>query len=429
MGKGNCSFQEQEIARSQMDYWKKDRDIDHVFASELAFSLIYNNIKVQYQKQALATMGLSTLPEVMLLVQVDDYLSKYSEINITQNFSIKARVRNCLQSVIDQSQYAGFAANLVGLDTLICFLCLPNGKITDSTEQDLYEFAVDLQRLVRQYTNVSITVCISSYCNDLSDYTSAYYKAKKVLYNSFYTGKNSSVVSGKTDDMDKRSNYYSGLMNDYPAICTTISNGNSEMFREILWDICNTIYKEMVPPKQLKNDFAGLIYTMEVYANNCGLEHSNRKINQITIKYVERVQQSGYLEDIIQYMTEYHSFLSNELKSVPDRDQGQAFREPILEYVRNHYSRVISLADVADITGYSTYHFTRIFRKYFGCTLTEYLIHYRIEQSKEMLIREKISIGEIAIKCGFDNSSYFAYCFRRRVGVPPSVYRKQYSNR
>lgn len=184
-----CSEDEQAQARAEMGYWKKHRSIDHVFASELAFSLIYNNVKADKQDQALATMGLTVLPDVMLLVQVDDYISKYSDIEITHEFYVKAGVRSCLQAAIVRSVYDGFAANLVGMDTLICFLCLPEEH--DDTE--LYEFANDLRERVERETKIPVTICISDRCRKMSDYSKAYTKARDLLFGSFYLGKNADL--------------------------------------------------------------------------------------------------------------------------------------------------------------------------------------------------------------------------------------------
>jgi len=414
-----CSEDEQAQARAEMGYWKKHRSIDHVFASELAFSLIYNNVKADKQDQALATMGLTVLPDVMLLVQVDDYISKYSDIEITHEFYVKAGVRSCLQAAIVRSVYDGFAANLVGMDTLICFLCLPEEH--DDTE--LYEFANDLRERVERETKIPVTICISDRCRKMSDYSKAYTKARDLLFGSFYLGKNAAVVSSKADYSEKHRGYLSQIMDYYPAICVALSNGDQERFGEIMQDVCRVLREQQVPPKQSKNNFAGLIHTMEVYAQNCGLTNKER-VAPMTAKYAELVLRSGYLEDTVDHLTEYFAFLSQNLKQLPSRDRAQAFQEPIVEYVKNHFEEEITLNNLSEMTGYSTYYFTRMFKRYFGCTMTEYLTRFRIERSKKLLEEEDCSIGEVAARCGFDSANYFTSCFRSRIGLTPSQYRK-----
>ena len=416
-----CSTSEQEEARVNMGYWKKNRSVDNMFASELAFSLIYNNVKADKERQALATMRLSSRPEIMLLVQVDDYISKYSDIEITHEFYTKAGVRGCLQAAIDRSDYVGFAANLVGMDTLVCFLCLPK----DHEETALYEFAGYLRELVERETKVAVTICISEICRKLTDYPAAYTKARDLLFDSFYLGKNAAVVSSRDSDQAENSGYLSQVMDFYPNICVALSNGDPTRFEQILQDVCQRLREQRVPPKQSRNSLAGLIHTMEVYAQNCGLT-GTEDAALMTAKYSELVLRSGYLEDIVSYLVEYFRFLSKKLKNLPSRDQSQAFQEPILEYVKNHFGEAITLDGLSEMLGYSSYYFTRLFKRHFGCTMTEFLTQFRIERSKELLIGEDCGIGEVAARCGFDSPNYFSSCFRSRVGLTPSQYRKQH---
>ena len=417
-----CTEQEKEHARSSPAYWKARHNLESIFASELAFSLIYDNIKHELSGRALATMGLAVLPDVMLLVQVDDYVSKYSEIKVTREFTVKAAVRICMQEVIDSSCYVGFAANLIGLDTLVCFLCLPEYTDISLCMHGLTEFSEQLCHAVLEKTGISVTVCISDFCHGLSDYPTAYVKARELLYNSFYMGKSAKVVSGQTDSIRRRSTL-SRYMDYYPQICVAISKGDGEQFAGIIQSVCTLIREANIPPRQSKTNLAGFLQAMEVYAENCGLQN-RAAVSAMTAKYAELIQKSGYLEDAAQYLKEYFHLLGKEMVKIPGRGRTQAFQEPIVEYVSNHFGEEIMLRDLAALTGYSTYYFTRIFKKSFGCTLTEYLMRFRIEQSKKMLVSQTDRINEIAARCGFDNANYFSNCFRKQVGTAPSEYRR-----
>ena len=245
-----------------------------------------------------------------------------------------------------------------------------------------------------------------------------------MLYNSFYFGKRAAVVHSTSVQGQEQQDHVSELTDYYPAVCVTISGGDQQCFAHILQDICASAFEEHIPPKQAKNKLVELIHTMGAYAQNCGLSHKEKVAPAMT-KYADLVLRSGYLEDILQYLLDYHSFLSQELEQLAGRDMAQAFREPIQEYVKNHYGEEITLKDLAFMTGYSTYYFTRLFKKYFGCTMTDYLIEFRIEQSKELLISRTDSLGRIAGLCGFESANYFSRCFRRKVGVTPTEYRNQ----
>ena len=65
-----------------LDYWKKYITLHHVLACELSYSLIYNNIRPDKVGDALATVGLDTLPNrfccfrwtiITITAKQDDY--------------------------------------------------------------------------------------------------------------------------------------------------------------------------------------------------------------------------------------------------------------------------------------------------------------------------------------------------------------------
>ena len=58
-------------------------------------------------------------------------------------------------------------------------------------------------------------------------------------------------------------------------------------------------------------------------------------------------------------------------------------------------------------------------------SLLPYILNLRIEQSKKLLNTLSLSVTEIALVCGFDNSNCFSTAFKRICGVTPSEYRRR----
>ena len=58
-------------------------------------------------------------------------------------------------------------------------------------------------------------------------------------------------------------------------------------------------------------------------------------------------------------------------------------------------------------------------------SLLPYILNLRIEQSKKLLNTSSLSVTEIALVCGFDNSNCFSTAFKRICGVTPSEYRRK----
>ncbi|MOA56370.1 Arabinose operon regulatory protein [compost metagenome] len=60
-------------------------------------------------------------------------------------------------------------------------------------------------------------------------------------------------------------------------------------------------------------------------------------------------------------------------------------------------------------------------------TPVEYVMKYRLEQAKLLLLKTEWPIAEVAHQVGFENVPYFSNCFTSQIGLSPSKYRKQYT--
>ena len=75
--------------------------------------------------------------------------------------------------------------------------------------------------------------------------------------------------------------------------------------------------------------------------------------------------------------------------------------------------------------GYNIDYIRRGFKDDTGMTPREYLTKLRINYAEELLEKaEYYSVGEIAVRCGFDDQYYFSRMFKKTVGVSPQKFRK-----
>ena len=57
-----------------------------------------------------------------------------------------------------------------------------------------------------------------------------------------------------------------------------------------------------------------------------------------------------------------------------------------------------------------------------GQTGGKYLLTIRLDYAKELLSTRKYSIGQVALKCGYDDANNFSRTFKREVGLKPTQY-------
>lgn len=94
------------------------------------------------------------------------------------------------------------------------------------------------------------------------------------------------------------------------------------------------------------------------------------------------------------------------------------------DHVQAHLHRDILLQELADIAGWSVRHFSRMFRQATGKTPHDWIVARRVGRSKELLGKEKLSLAEIALCCGFADQSHFTTSFRKVTGMTPLRWRR-----
>lgn len=64
------------------------------------------------------------------------------------------------------------------------------------------------------------------------------------------------------------------------------------------------------------------------------------------------------------------------------------------------------------------------FKNVFGTTVFGYISDLKMEEAKNILLNQQLSITEVSEKIGYKNPQHFSTAFKRKFGVSPSVLRK-----
>lgn len=94
-----------------------------------------------------------------------------------------------------------------------------------------------------------------------------------------------------------------------------------------------------------------------------------------------------------------------------------------------HFAQPISLIGVAESIGIHPSHLARSFRKYYHCTLGEYVRRLRLDYAARELVRSDKSLVEIAAEAGFYDHSHFTHAFKIHMRMTPTDYRASVKGR
>lgn len=98
--------------------------------------------------------------------------------------------------------------------------------------------------------------------------------------------------------------------------------------------------------------------------------------------------------------------------------------EVAIHYMKENMEKHITLHDIANHIGYSSSHFSVLFKKTTGHAPLSYFNLLKIQQACFMLDSTDMKISQICYKIGIEDTYYFSRLFSKTMGVSPREYRK-----
>jgi len=93
-----------------------------------------------------------------------------------------------------------------------------------------------------------------------------------------------------------------------------------------------------------------------------------------------------------------------------------------MSFVKDNFSRQISLESAAAEVPLSPSHLSRLFVEETGRGFSDFLIEIRIERAKELLSEPGASIKQVSAACGYPDPNYFSRLFKKVTGSTPTAF-------
>lgn len=108
----------------------------------------------------------------------------------------------------------------------------------------------------------------------------------------------------------------------------------------------------------------------------------------------------------------------------PKSESGAGLLEPAIRYLRHNYVKDVKLNRLAELCEISPCYFSRLFSRYTGTNLADYVNNLRLRHACRQLRSSEKSVVSIACEAGFVDCGYFYKLFRKKYGCTPLEYRK-----
>lgn len=114
----------------------------------------------------------------------------------------------------------------------------------------------------------------------------------------------------------------------------------------------------------------------------------------------------------------FRSYAIPVTDKIKNRPQYQL--QSVIKYVDEHYDQKITLQDLAAMANISPPHLCRLFKSITGMPPIAYINYLRINAAEKLLQESHLSVNEVALYVGFNDSNYFSRLFKKYKNITPT---------
>lgn len=193
------------------------------------------------------------------------------------------------------------------------------------------------------------------------------------------------------------------------------------IFSPMLLCASKYVTSKLIQPVLSKGDLPYIFLTRDV-------EWQKKILQKIAAVYQNTIHGEEELE-ILAHLYHMWHFIACNVKGQEQKTNAQNDLmdvKTMIEFIQGAYEERITLQDICESGNMGKNKCSTLFRKYTNMSPVDYLRHYRIEKSIELLRNSDMTITEIAYATGFTGASYYAETFRKYMGCSPMQFRERY---
>ncbi|MDO3386994.1 helix-turn-helix domain-containing protein [Gilvimarinus sp. SDUM040013] len=179
---------------------------------------------------------------------------------------------------------------------------------------------------------------------------------------------------------------------------------------------------------QFQRDYPKVKLKRQHFITQAGRRYCAASVNSLadlTVHFISRLFDrsiAGHVErhfsHEIRRSYESSAYYENDDHPHPDEQVVQ-----VQMWLRDNYARFSNIADLAKRFDMSTRTLNRRFKSATGTTPHTYLTNARMVVARDLLKTSNLTIAEIAERCGYQDTAYFAELFKQHLDTNPSDYR------
>jgi len=169
------------------------------------------------------------------------------------------------------------------------------------------------------------------------------------------------------------------------------------------------------------------VLEIAVLLARAGINSGSKIATEINVRYLKQIQEAKTIEELAGTLYTLVEDIIGQVTSFQGIPHALAMRKAEA-YIRENFTRKISLREIAKFAGLSAPYFSTIFKEEMGENLSRYVNRLRVEKASKMLLETDSPLSEISSACCFEDQSWFTKIFKAFTGISPGKYRNQGGN-
>ncbi len=357
---------------------------------------------------------------VLIMLQIDNFDNFCNTYNFEDRNTLKYGIMNIASELFTKS----FVNDTIDIDDDIMLVILNvSSPLPDEEHQKMRKAVLDTQSCTKKFLSVSLSATIGMIGEGIKDIHKLYQLLYTRSHNRIFLGHNC-VIYSQSINMHSFSEYSYDFSKE------------KHMIDELMLEKMDNV----------KKVFTDIINSTNGYVNTV-LNSVLLRLTYSTIMAVDSIEDKGTA--MISY--NFDSFM-NKLSSLETINQIQEHFFNMFDYIslklnesrnKKHdqlISKVISiieteypdsnlyLSSISNSVKMSPTYLGRLFKKHTMQSVSEYIHDVRIQKAVHLLTTTDKPISNISSSVGFVRSNYFYTVFKKKYGVTPNEFRKNYAD-
>lgn len=202
-------------------------------------------------------------------------------------------------------------------------------------------------------------------------------------------------------------------------ILNRLRQGDSAAVKSFVELYYAQLMETKMPKDKIKNSFFELIVSAKNIVDEVNQDFESEAFND-AFSYLSRENDDTMLKDFL-----CHTLLefTAAINSVKKLNENPVIKK-ICDYINDNLGQDISLEQMAEYAGVSSFYLSKLFKEEKGVTFINFLTDRRLEKACQLLKGSELSIKEITAQIGYNDQNYFSRLFKNKFGLSPSEYKQ-----